>query len=88
MPEQYQSMSHSKWDCKYHVVFIPKYRRHAPYGRIRQHLGAISHELARRKECQIPEGHLMSDHAHMMIRIPPKHPVASVIGLPVAGRAR
>ena len=80
MPEHYQSMSHSKWDCKYHVVFIPKYRRHALYGRIRQHLGAIFHELARQKECQILEGHVMSDHVHMMIRIPPKHPVASVIG--------
>jgi putative transposase len=80
MPEHYQSMSHSKWDCKYHVVFIPKYRRTVLYGRIRQHLGTIFHELARQKECQILEGHVMPDHVHMMICIPPKHAVASVIG--------
>lgn len=73
-------MSHSKWDCKYHVVFIPKYRRHALYCEIRRSLGPIFHELARQKECQILEGHVMSDHVHMCISIPPKHSVASVIG--------
>jgi putative transposase len=80
MPDQYQSMSHSKWDCKYHVVFVPKYRRSVLYGKIRQHLGKIFHELARQKECQIVEGHIMPDHVHMCIAIPPKHSVASVIG--------
>lgn len=80
MPEQYQSLSHAKWDCKYHVVFIPKYRRHALFEQIRRALGAIFHELARQKECQILEGHVMSDHVHMCIAIPPKHAVASVIG--------
>jgi REP-associated tyrosine transposase len=73
-------MSHSKWDCKYHVVFIPKRRRKAVFGNIRKHLGNIFHELARQKECQIIEGHLMPDHVHMCIAIPPKYAVASVIG--------
>ena len=80
MSEFYQSLSHSKWDCKYHVVFIPKYRRKVLYGEIRRHLGPIFHELARQKECQILEGHLMPDHVHICIAIPPKHSVAAVIG--------
>lgn len=80
MTGSFQSMSHSKWDCKYHVVFIPKRRRKAMFGNIRKHLGAIFHELARQKECQIIEGHLMPDHVHMCIEIPPKYAVASVIG--------
>ena len=80
MDSTYQSLSHSKWDCKYHVVFVPKYRRKALYGEIRKQLGPILHELARQEECQIIEGHLMPDHVHMCIAIPPKHAVASVIG--------
>jgi putative transposase len=80
MPETYQSVSHSKWDCKYHVVFVPKRRRKAIFGQMRRQLGAIFHALARQKECQIIEGHVMADHVHMCIAIPPKHPVASVIG--------
>ena len=80
MLDQYQSLSHSRWDCKYHVVFVPKGRRSALYGQIRQHLGAIFHALARQKEAEIIEGHVMTDHVHMMIRIPPKYAVASVIG--------
>jgi putative transposase len=84
MSELYQSLSHSKWDCKYHVVFhvvfVPKRRRKAIFGQTRRQLGAIFHALARQKECQIIEGHLMPDHVHMCIAIPPKHPVASVIG--------
>ena len=80
MTGSFQSMSHSKWDCKYHVVFIPKRRRKAMFGNIRKHLGAIFHELARQKECAIIEGHLMPDHVHMCISIPPKYAVASVIG--------
>ena len=70
MSDVNQSLAHSKWDCKYHVVFGP----------IRSQLGAIVHALAKQKECQILEGHLMPDHVHMCIAIPPKHPVASVIG--------
>jgi putative transposase len=80
MTGSFQSMSHSKWDCKYHVVFISKRRSKAVFGNIRRHLGAIFHELARQKECTIIEGHLMPDHVHMCISIPPKYAVASVIG--------
>ncbi len=80
MTEPYQSLSHSKWNCKYHVVFVPKRRRKTVFGQIRRNLGPIFHELARQKECQILEGHLMTDHVHMCIAIPPKHSVASVIG--------
>src|SRR3954467_12035416 len=80
MSDLYQSQSHSKWDCKYHVVFVPKRRRKAIFGQTRRHWGPIFHALARQKECQILEGHLMPDHVHMCIAIPPKHPVASVIG--------
>lgn len=80
MAETMSSLTHSRWDCTYHVVFIPKYRRKVIYGEIRKYLGTIFHELARQKECQIVEGHLLSDHVHMCIRIPPKYAVASVIG--------
>lgn len=80
MNETYQSLSHSKWDCKYHVVFVPKRRRKELFGHIRQQLGAVFHELARQKECQIIEGHVMPDHVHMCILIPPKFAVSSVIG--------
>src|SRR5260370_37099677 len=80
MSELYQSLSHSKWDCKYHVVFVPKRRRKVIFGQTRRHLGTIFHALARQKEGHIIEGHLMPDHVHMCIPIPPNHPVASVIG--------
>src|SRR5437879_13134480 len=80
MTELYQSLSHSKWDCKYHVVFVPKRRRRAIFGQTRRHLGQIFHALAGQKECLILEGHLMPDHVHMCIAIRLKHPVASVIG--------
>ena len=80
MSETYQSLSHSKWDCKYHVVFVHKRRRKAIFGKARKQLGPIFHSLARQKKCQIIEGHLMPDHVHMCIAIPPKYPVASVIG--------
>ena len=80
MSEVYQSLSHSKWDCKYHVIFVSKRRRKVLYGELRQRLGPIFHELARQKECQIIEGHLQGDHVHMVIAIPPKYAVASVVG--------
>jgi putative transposase len=76
----YQSLSHSRWNCKFHVVFVPKRRRKSVFGNIRKKLGPIFHELARQKECRIVEGHLLSDHVHMCIEIPPKHSVASVVG--------
>jgi putative transposase len=80
MSQVYQSLSHSKWDCKYHVIFVPKYRRKVLYGDIRKFLGPVFHELARQKECRIIEGHMPRDHVHMCIEIPPKYAVASVIG--------
>lgn len=80
MSDLYQSLSHSKWDCKYHIIFVPKCRRKSLYGRIRKDLGAIFHALAKQKECEIIEGHVMPDHIHMCITIPPKYSVASTIG--------
>ena len=76
----YQSSSHSKWDCTYHIVFIPKYRKKKLYGKIRRFLGPVFHELAGQKRCQILEGHMCWDHVHMLIKIPPKYSVAEVIG--------
>lgn len=76
----YQSLAHSRWECKYHVIFIPKYRKKRIFGQIRRYLGEVFHRLARQKECRIEEGHLMPDHVHMMISIPPKYSVAQVIG--------
>ena len=80
MNETYQSLSHSRWDCKCHVVFVPKRRRKALFGSIRQKLGGVFHELARQKECRIVQGHLLADHVHMCIEIPPKYAVASIVG--------
>jgi len=82
----YQSLTHTKWDCKYHVVFIPKRRKKAIFGAIRKHLGELLHELARQRECRIVEGHLMPDHVHMCISIPPKHSVLYVVGY-IKGRS-
>ncbi len=76
----YESLSHSKWDCKYHVVFIPKGRKKAIYGKIRKYLGRVFHELAGQKDSRILEGHMSLDHVHMLIRIPPKYAVAGIIG--------
>jgi len=78
--QDYQSLSHTKWDCKYHVVFIPKKRKKLIFGALRKHLGEVLHELAGQKECKILEGHLMIDHIHMCISIPPKYSVANVVG--------
>ena len=75
-----QSLCHSVWDCKYHVVWIPKCRRKVLYGRIRKDLTEYLHELARLKECKILEGHLCPDHIHMLISIPPKYSVAQIMG--------
>jgi putative transposase len=77
---QYQSLAHTKWDCKYHVVFIPKYRKKVLYRDLRQHLGEIFHELAGYQECRIEEGHLMGDHVHMCVSILPKLAVSRAVG--------
>jgi len=74
------SLSHTKWECKYHVVFIPKLRRKTLYGDLRKYLGDVFRELARQRESKIEEGHLMPDHVHMMISIPPKYSVSQVVG--------
>ena len=76
----YQSLSHTRWDCKYHVVFIPKRRKKAVFGALRKHLGEIFRELAQHREAKVVEGHLMVDHVHMCLSIPPKHSVSSVVG--------
>ena len=75
-----ESLSHTRWQCKYHVVFIPKYRRKALYAELRRHLGAVFRDLAEQKESRIEEGHLLADHVHMLISIPPKYAVAQVVG--------
>ena len=75
-----ESLSHSRWECKYHIVFIPKYRKKVIFGQIRKELGEVFRRLAKQKECEIEEGHLMPDHVHMMISIPPKYAVSQVVG--------
>ena len=75
-----ETLNHTTWDCKYHVVFIPKYRRKALYHELRRHLGEVFRALAAQKECRIEEGHLMADHVHMLLSIPPKYSVAQVVG--------
>ena len=75
-----ESLSHTRWECKYHVVFIPKYRKKAIFVQIRKEMGDVFRRLARQKESVIEEGHVMSDHVHMMISIPPKYAVSQVIG--------
>jgi putative transposase len=79
--DEYESLSHTKWECKYHVVFIPKRRRKTLYVQLRPHLGEVFRRLAEQKESRIEEGHLLPDHVHMMIPIPPKYAVSQVIGL-------
>ena len=74
------SLSHSKWECMFHVTWIPKYRKKKIYGKLRKYLGKTLRELAKQKECDVLEGHLMSDHVHMLISIPPKYAVAQVVG--------
>ncbi len=77
---EYDSLNHTKWECKYHIVFIPKCQRKVLYGKIRRNIGKYFHELAKHRESQILEGHLCPDHVHMMIRIPPKYSVSQVVG--------
>ena len=80
MKDVVESLKHTRWECKYHVVFIPKCRRKTLFGGIRNYLGDVFRELARERESRIEEGHLMPDHVHMLISIPPKYSVAQVIG--------
>jgi putative transposase len=75
-----KSLSHTRWECKYHIVFIPKCRRKTLYGQLRVHLGEVFRMLAAQRESQIEEGHLMPDHVHMLVSIPPKYSVSQVVG--------
>ena len=77
---QVESLCHTRWECKYHIVFIPKCRRKTLFGQIRKELGDVFHRLARQKESLIEEGHIMPDHVHMMISIPPKYAVWQIVG--------
>ncbi len=76
----YECLKHTTWECKYHVVFIPKYRRKALYVQLRQDLGPVFRDLAEQKESKVEEGHLMPDHVHMLLSVPPKYSVSSVMG--------
>ena len=78
--DEAENLSHTKWQCKYHVVFIPKCRRKTLYRQLRRYLGEVFRGLAEQKESRIEEGHLMPDHVHMMISIPPKYAVSQVVG--------
>ena len=78
--DEYESLGRSKWECKYHVIFIPKRRRRTLYAELRKHLGELFRRLASQKESRIEEGHLMPDHVHMLISIPPKYAVSQVVG--------
>ncbi len=76
----WQSLSHVRWDCKYHIVIVPKYRKKLLYGRLRNQIGPILRELCRQKDIELLEGHVMSDHVHMCLSIPPKYSVAYTTG--------
>jgi putative transposase len=76
----HQSLNHTKWECKYHIVWIPKYRKKTIFKKLRPHLGSFLKDLASRKGCTIEEGHLMADHVHILISIPPKYSVAQIVG--------
>jgi putative transposase len=78
--QNYESLRHTCWECKYHEVFIPKCRRRTLYGQIRRELGGVFRDLAQQKESEVIEGHLMVDHVHMLISAPPKYSVAQVMG--------
>ena len=78
--EDTSSLCHSSWDCKYHIVWIPKYRRKAMFGSIRKHLIEVIRGLAKQKESHIEAGHIAIDHVHICISIPPKYAVAQVVG--------
>ena len=75
-----QSLSHTKWECKYHIIWIPKYRKKKIFKELRRELGAVLRELARQRESEIEEGHLLVDHVHILISIPPKYAVSQVVG--------
>ena len=77
---EWQSLAHVKWECKYHVVIVPKYRRKTMFGHVRKRIGKLFQQLCRQKEIGLIEGHVMPDHVHMLLSIPPKFSVAMVVG--------
>ena len=79
-PNDDSSLSHTRWNCKYHIVFIPKYRRKAIYGKLRADIGGILRQLCAYKDVEIIEAHAMRDHIHMLVKIPPKIAVSSFMG--------
>ena len=85
MPDS-ETLSHTKWDCTYHVVCIPQYRRKALSHALRRHLGEVFRSLAEQKERRMEEGHLRAEHVHMLLSIPPKYSVAQVVGF-IKGKA-
>ncbi len=76
----YAKLNHTTYECKYHLVFVPKYRKKAIFGQLRKYLGEVFHDLAEQKECKIIEGHLLKDHVHILIAIPPKYSVSKIVG--------
>ncbi len=78
--DEYESLNHTKYECKYHVVFIPKCRRKVLFGQIDRELGPVFRTLTERRECQVEEGHVASDHVHMLLSVPPKYSVAAIVG--------
>ncbi len=80
MEQRYESLNHTKWECKYHLVWIPKYRKKIIYGQLRKGLGPILRQLALHKESEIVEGTMKVDHVHVLVSIPPKYSVAQVVG--------
>ena len=78
--KDWQSQAHVKWECKYHVVILPKYRKQALYGRLRREIGGILRELCRQKEIELVEGKAMPDHVHMLLSVPPRYSIAMTVG--------
>ncbi|MDH5824650.1 IS200/IS605 family transposase [Luteimonas sp. RD2P54] len=78
--DEYESLNHTQWECLYNAVFIPKCRRKTLYRQLRQYLGEVFRRLAEQKRSRVEEGHLMPDHVHMLLKIPPKYAVSQVVG--------
>jgi putative transposase len=78
--KDWQSQAHVKWECKYHVVILPKYRKKTQYGRVRHEVGRILRDLCRQKGIELAEGKAASDHVHMLLSVPPRYSIAMTIG--------
>ena len=78
--KDWQSQAHVKWECKYHVVIVPKYRKKVMYGKMRRNLGGVLRQLCRQKDVELVEGHAMPDHVHMLLSVPPRYSIAMIIG--------